>query len=286
MTVGADGSLPIVTLHRLSNGLAHWSFASSADNPEHDHELAVRESISPSADLVAVLPDMLGVLYDSLEMELTCPYSLSVRDSLELDLDREELGLTYGEITPGAMVEALLAANATASDVLLDLGSGSGRAALAGASAGVGHVFGIELLPSLVALACAAVAKAAEAPDQWPVAVRRATFLQADFLQTRWWEGLSAPSCPAAVFLPSIVYIAATKWQDVLPQLTCCVLRLPIGTRVLVTSLPLVEQSDERDVSEANVMVMAKAVEIWCRTVQYLHGPELMRMYEIRAAVL
>ena len=80
--------------------------------------------------------------------------------------------------------------------------------------------------------------------------------------------------------LPTIVYMAATKWLGLLPQLTHLLLRLPVGTRVVVTTHPLVcvqsiTLTEQRPQEK-------ELIEVWGRELDYLHGKELVRVYEIR----
>jgi len=304
--------------YRLAGGSSYWSL----EEPSQDHALLAAQyhaaepgcstaaGPSPLAELAASVDAEVDALFESLggrfaDEDDRCPYSLSCNDSITLDLDRTHL--TYGEITATSLLEALReGVHATRTDVLLDLGSGSGRAALvAAAGGGVGHAFGLELLPSLVELSQAAAAQVLGEPQRFPLLraapARGAAFVQGDILTTPWWEGVeatvrngaAAPSeaagggGAAARLLPTIVYLAATKWKVLMPQLTARLLRLPVGTRIVVTTHPLAPPplaAAAADAAGDGVWPLrgVEAVEVWSRTLDYQHGPELVRVYELR----
>ena len=80
----------------------------------------------------------------------------------------------------------------------------------------------------------------------------------------------------------------ATKWKALMPQLTARLLRLPVGTRVIVTTHPLapppLAAASAASASGDGVHPMpgVEAVEVWSRNLDYQHGPELVRVYELR----
>ena len=359
---------PLLHRYRTAGGSSFWSLA----EPSDDHALiaAQYDAAGPGCSAVEPLgcssasgPSPFDKLAASVEAEVDalfeslggrfaheddrCPYSLSCNDSIALDLDRAHL--TYGEITARSLLEALReGVRATRSDVLLDLGSGRGNAALAAAAGGgVGHVYGLELLPSLVELSQAAAARVLAEPPRFPLlqaglglgsglgsglglglGLAPLAFVQGDILRTPWWEGFelrregpgdgqsgagthvwtahdAAPPGVAAApgggggtaagggggtarLLPTIVYAAATKWKALMPQLTARLLRLPVGTRVIVTTHPLapppLAAASAASASGDGVHPMpgVEAVEVWSRTLDYQHGPELVRVYELR----
>ena len=342
---------PLLHRYRTAGGSSYWSL----EAPSHDHALIAAQydasapgccaaeplgcsssaaGPSPLDELAASVDAEVDALFESLggrfaDEDDRCPYSLSCNDSIALDLDRAHL--TYGEITARAMLQAMReGVRATPSDVLLDLGSGRGNAALAAAAGGgVGHVFGLELLPSLVELSQAAAAQVLAEPSRFPLLqAAPLLFVQGDILRTPWWEGLevrqagsgdgqslagthvwtahdAAPRGVAASpegsgtaaggggggtarLLPTIVYLAATKWKVLMPQLTARLLRLPVGTRIIVTTHPLapppLAAASAASSSGDGVHPTAgvEAVEVWSRTLDYQHGPELVRVYELR----
>ena len=68
-------------------------------------------------------------------------------------------------------------------------------------------------------------------------------------------------------------------------QLSARLLRLPVGTRIVVTTHPLIDAAaivpkaeDPHSEPPAGVRV----VEVWQRELEYMHGPELVRAYEVR----
>ena len=342
---------PLLHRYRTAGGSSYWSL----EAPSHDHALIAAQydasapgccaaeplgcsssaaGPSPLDELAALVDAEVDALFESLggrfaDEDDRCPYSLSCNDSIALDLDRAHL--TYGEITARAMLQAMReGVRATRSDVLLDLGSGRGNAALAAAAGGgVGHVFGLELLPSLVELSQAAAAQVLAEPSRFPLLqAAPLLFVQGDILRTPWWEGFevsqagsgdgqslagthvwtahdAAPRGVAAApegggtaaggggggtarLLPTIVYLAATKWKVLMPQLTARLLRLPVGTRIIVTTHPLapppLAAASAASSSGDGVHPTAgvEAVEVWSRTLDYQHGPELVRVYELR----
>ena len=342
---------PLLHRYRTAGGSSYWSL----EAPSHDHALIAAQydasapgccaaeplgcsssaaGPSPLDELAASVDAEVDALFESLggrfaDEDDRCPYSLSCNDSIALDLDRAHL--TYGEITARAMLQAMReGVRATRSDVLLDLGSGRGNAALAAAAGGgVGHVFGLELLPSLVELSQAAAAQVLAEPSRFPLLqAAPPVFVQGDILRTPWWEGLevrqagsgdgqslagthvwtahdAAPRGVAAApegggtaaggggggtarLLPTIVYLAATKWKVLMPQLTARLLRLPVGTRIIVTTHPLAPpplaaaSAASSSGDGVHPMPGVEAVEVWSRTLDYQHGPELVRVYELR----
>ena len=65
-------------------------------------------------------------------------------------------------------------------------------------------------------------------------------------------------------------------------EMTARVLRLPVGTRVIVTTHPLCDVAgDGEDGGGAAGRV---AVEVWSRSLEYRHGEETVRVYEVRPA--
>ena len=340
---------PLLHRYRTAGGSSYWSL----EERGHDHALLAAQYAaaaepgcsaaeppgcssaagpSPLDELAASVDAEVDALFESLggrfaDEDDRCPYSLSCNDSIALDLDRAHL--TYGEITARSLLEALReGVRATHTDVLLDLGSGRGNAALAAAAGGgVGHVFGLELLPSLVELSQAAAAQVLAEPPRFPLLqAAPPVFVQGDILRTPWWEGFelrqagvgdgrsaagnrvwtahdAAPRGVAAAsegggtaaggggtarLLPTIVYLAATKWKPLMPQLTARLLRLPVGTRVVVTTHalapPPLAAASAASASGGGVQPVpgVEAVEVWSRTLAYQHGPELVRVYELR----
>ena len=341
---------PLLHRYRTAGGSSYWSL----EERGHDHALLAAQYAaaaepgcsaaeppgcssaagpSPLDELAASVDAEVDALFESLggrfaDEDDRCPYSLSCNDSIALDLDRAHL--TYGEITARSLLEALReGVRATHTDVLLDLGSGRGNAALAAAAGGgVGQVFGLELLPSLVELSQAAAAQVLAEPPRFPLLqAAPLVFVQGDILRTPWWEGFevrqagvgdgrsvagtrvwtahdAAPRGVAAAsegggaaagggggtarLLPTIVYLAATKWKPLMPQLTARLLRLPVGTRVVVTTHalapPPLAAASAASASGGGVQPVpgVEAVEVWSRTLAYQHGPELVRVYELR----
>lgn len=173
-------SPPLLHRYRLAGGSSYWSLEEPSQEQarvaaQYDAAAAApgcsgaKPGCSSSAGPSSLDdPDALDELAASVDVEVDtlfaslggrfadeddrCPYSLSCNDSIALDLDRTHL--TYGEITARSLLEVLRdGARPTRTDVLLDLGSGAGRAVLGAAAAGgVGYAYGLELLPSLVAL--------------------------------------------------------------------------------------------------------------------------------------
>jgi len=164
----------------------------------------------------AALDARLGALYEQLErIAGGCnAFDLWVNDGYKQGISTDEKAtyLTYGEVCGSSIAQVLIeGARATADDVFLDLGAGSGRVVMAASMLGM-EAIGVEIVPSLVALSRAAATEAADRPVPAPVSARphapeashhpRASFYHGDFLQLAWWRNCfsdaTAPDCADA----------------------------------------------------------------------------------------
>lgn len=251
----------------------------------------------------AALDARLGALYEQLErIAGGCnAFDLWVNDGYKQGISTDEKAtyLTYGEVCGSSIAQVLIeGARATADDVFLDLGAGSGRVVMAAAMLGM-EAIGVEIVPSLVALSRAAATKAADRPVPAPVSVRphapeashhpRASFYHGDFLQLAWWRNCfsdaTAPDCadacsalppgwclreplparPATAPWPTIVFVGATKWgptrewPGLMHELGARLMRLPLGTRVIVTAQLLEPASAAGETAATPVVMAARA---------------------------